>query len=350
MPNKKKLFSDEYIIQGEPESKYKAQNWRTAIGLQQVDGLVPSKYLIETANKNINGDIDLNEAKKRIIAYYDTISERNVDKNEREADNVSLAITEILAEQTFSFSVGEFLKIHKRLFKNVPEMKKYAGMIRDCNLSKKEWVLNGATVLYSHFADIKEDLEYDFEKERNFDYKNLSEKEIVSHITKFVTDIWQAHPFREGNTRAVAVFLIKYLRTFGFDVDNNLFEKNSWYFRNALVRANYWDYKNKIYKTTTFLDKFFQNLLFNSKHELKNRYLNITGSSEPVNEPVNSNEENVIMLIKENPNITRIEMSNKLNISLSTTKRIIKKLKECGKIEREGSDKTGKWCIKGGKC
>ena len=242
---------DEYIRQGEPSQKKKSQIWQTAIGLQQVDGLTPSAYLIETAKDNIEGKITIDEVKQRIDNYYKLQHSRQIVDGDRteEADKVSVNITEILSEQTFSFSPAELLSIHKRLFTGVENIRVKIGKIRDYNITKNEWVLNGKTVLYASADTINATLDYDFLQEKKFNYKGLSKPEMVEHIANFISGLWQIHPFGEGNTRTIAVFTIKYLRNFGFDVENELFAQHSWYFRNALVRANHNDYQNKIFST-----------------------------------------------------------------------------------------------------
>lgn len=264
---------DEYIRQGEPDKAEKAKVWKTAIGLQQVDGLVPSAYLIETARQNIEGDISITEVKKRIDSYYELQDFRNQENRTEEADKVSARIAEILGEQTFTFSPTEYIAIHRRLFEGIYP---FAGQIRDYNITKKEWVLNGETVLYAGANGLRETLEYDFQQEKKFSYKGLSQYEIVEHIAHFISYLWQIHPFGEGNTRTTAIFLIKYLRKLGFkNVNNNLFSEHSWYFRNALVRANYEDLSNNIPKTDEYLVRFLKNLLLGEKHLLKNRELQI---------------------------------------------------------------------------
>lgn len=264
---------DEYIRQGEPDKAEKAKVWKTAIGLQQVDGLVPSAYLIETARQNIEGDISITEVKKRIDSYYELQDFRNQENRTEEADKVSARIAEILGEQTFTFSPTEYIAIHRRLFEGIYP---FAGQIRDYNITKKEWVLNGETVLYAGANGLRETLEYDFQQEKKFSYKGLSQYEIVEHIAHFISYLWQIHPFGEGNTRTTAIFLIKYLRKLGFkNVDNNLFSEHSWYFRNALVRANYEDLSNNIPKTDEYLVRFLKNLLLGEKYLLKNRELQI---------------------------------------------------------------------------
>src|SRR5690554_569366 len=249
---------DEYLRQDEPDKAEKAKAWRTAIGLQQVDGLKPSDYLIETAREHIEGNITIDEVKKHIDSYYQQHPTQSDEDRTDEADKVSARVTEILNEQTFTFSPVEYLSIHRRLFTGIY---KFAGKIRDYNITKKEWVLNGETVLYASADSLKETLEYDFEQERKFSYKGLSDQEIIEHIARFISYLWQIHVFGEGNTRTTAVFLIKYLRKLGFkEVNNDLFAENSWYFRNALVRANYENLSKGIHKTEKFLIRFLSNL------------------------------------------------------------------------------------------
>lgn len=262
---------EEYIRQSEPSHKEKAYAWRTAIGLQAVDGLKTSEYLRDTARKHIEGDIDINEAQQLIRSYYQSKTVRTPEDEEmEEADKVSANIAKILGEQSFAFSIIGFTSIHRRIFDGVF---KFAGKIRDYDITKKEWVLNGDTVLYVGHEDIKMSLEYDLEQEKQFVYKNLSSDNVIEHIAKFVSGIWQIHPFGEGNTRTTAIFTIKYLRSIGFTVNNDLFADNSWYFRNALVRANYRNVQKSIEPNITYLIKFFRNLLMGEHNELKNRFM-----------------------------------------------------------------------------
>ena len=262
-----------YTVQSEPDHKGRSYNWKTAIGLQQVDGLTPSKYLIETANANIEGKISIDEASSLISKYYDSKPAVTEDeKRTMEADKVSLHIAQILATRAFKLAPTELLSIHNILFDGVFDC---AGRIRDCNISKSEWALGGKSVVYDDFRTIKASLDHDIDKEKAFDYTALDERRKIEHIAKFSSGLWQIHPFREGNTRTIAVFTIKYLRTFGYDVTNDAFEKHSLYFRNALVRANYNDYKNNIKATPEYLNKFFDNLLLSGSHELRNRELRL---------------------------------------------------------------------------
>ena len=264
MPEEKKwqFELEEYIRQGEPEQTEKCEIWQTAIGLQDVDGLKTSDYLLDTAKGHIEGKISISEAQRRIQNYYEERSERlEVQAETMEADIVSARIAMLLGERTFQFSPVELLTIHRRLFEGVFE---HAGRIRPYNISKREWVLKGDSVIYAACDSIKDTLEYDFYTEKQFSYEGLSLQESVKHLAKFTSDIWQIHPFCEGNTRTTAVFVIKYMKTFGLEVSNDVFAEHSWYFRNALVRANYNNLKNGIHATTEYLELFFSNLLLNT--------------------------------------------------------------------------------------
>jgi fido (protein-threonine AMPylation protein) len=336
---------DEYLRQGEPNKAEKAKVWKTAIGLQQVDGLKPSEYLIETAKQNIEGDITIDEVKKRIDSYYQQHPVISFNDRTEEADKVSARIAEMLSEQTFTFSPAEYLAIHRRLFTGIY---KFAGKIRDYNITKKEWVLNGETVLYASADSLSATLEYDFEQERKFSYKGLSEQDIIEHIAHFISNLWQIHTFGEGNTRTTAIFLIKYLRKLGFkNINNDLFANHSWYFRNALVRANYEYLSRRIYKTEKFLIRFLLNLLLIGNYSLKNREMHILADTviDTVNSQVDTVNDTVFSLIEHDNKVTAKEISERLKISLSTVKRKINELKNNGKIERIGSDKTGHWRI-----
>lgn len=262
---------DEYIRQGEPESSQKARNWQTAIGLQAVDGLKPSKYLIETARLHIEGEIDIDTAKELLHSYYESKTRRTAQDNEtEEADKVSANITQLLGTSTLSFNTNGYISVHRHIFDGVF---KFAGQIRDYNITKKEWVLCGDTVSCLNHTDLRSALDYDIEQEKLFDYSGLQMPEVVQHIARFVSGLWQIHPFGEGNTRTTAVFTIQYLRSIGFNINNDLFEQHSWYFRNALVRANYKNAKKGIMYNFSFIELFLRNLLMNENNELKNRYM-----------------------------------------------------------------------------
>ena len=356
MPDKNWQFElEEYIKQGEPGRTEKSEAWQTAIGLQAVDGLNTSQYLLDTAKDHIEGKITIDEAQKRIYSYYEQRSVRTEVENEtKEADIVSARIAKLLGEKTFQFSPVEWITIHRRLFEGVFD---HAGQIRQYNISKKEWILNGESVIYADFNSIKETLDYDFTTEKQFSYEGLSVEAAVKHLAKFASDIWQIHPFGEGNTRATAVFMIKYMKTFGFHVNNDAFRENSWYFRNALVRANYNDLQKDIHSTTKFLELFFANLLLGTNHELKNRYMHVDFVDEITSQSINSKvlkyqfdtldctleEVAVLELVAKNPTIKQQELVEATGKSIATIKRIMKSLQNKNYIRREGGKRYGKW-------
>lgn len=262
----------EYIIQAEPDKRDKGYAWQTAIGLQAVDGLKTSKYLIDTAIRNIKGDISIDEAQELLNRYYEEKQQSDAGDRTEEADKVSVRIAKILSEKAFSFTPNEYISIHKKLFTDIYS---HAGKVRDYNITKKEWVLDGETVIYGSASELRATLDYNFSEEKKFSYKNLSMNEVIHHLAVFVSRLWQIHAFSEGNTRTTAVFFIKYLRTLGFDATNDIFAENAWYFRNALVRANYNNLKEGIHETTEYLEMFLRNFLLNEKNELQNRTMHI---------------------------------------------------------------------------
>lgn len=266
----------------EPNKRYKRYAWHTAIGLQAVDGLKTSEYLLHTAIRNIEGEISFEEANALLQNYYEENPTRDATNRTEEADKVSARIAALISESSFSLTPNEYLSIHRKLFEDIYYN---AGCIRDYNITKKEWVLNGATVIYGSATELKATFEYDIAEEKNFSYKNLSMEEIIHHLAVFISRLWQIHVFGEGNTRTTAVFFIKYLRTLGFDVTNDIFAENAWYFRNSLVRANYNDIKNGIHETTEFLEIFLRNLLLNENHPLHNRTLHISGTFKETEKP-----------------------------------------------------------------
>ena len=272
----------EYIRESEPDKRDKGYAWHIAIGLQAVDGLKTSEYLVHTAVRNIEGEISFEEANALLYDYYKENPARNAADRTEEADKVSVRIAELLSEKAFSFTPNQYLSIHRKLFNGIYP---HAGCIRDYNITKKEWVLDGATVLYGSATELRATLDYDFSEERNFSYQNLSMDEIIRHLAVFISKLWQIHVFEEGNTRTTAVFFIKYLKTLGFDVTNDIFAENAWYFRNALVRANYNDLKNGIHETTEFLEVFLRNLLLDENHPLHNRTLHISGTFKDIEKP-----------------------------------------------------------------
>ena len=338
---------DEYIRQGEPDRSEKSAAWQTAIGLQDVDGLQTSDYLLETAKEHIEGKIDIATAQKRIYSYYEQRDVRmTVEQDTKEADIVASRI----AEKTFQFSPAELQSIHRRLFTGVF---KSAGQFRTYNISKKEWVLNGSSVFYAAFDSIRDTLDYDFGQEKAFSYSELDAAQAIKHIARFISGIWQIHPFCEGNTRTTAVFMIKYLQTFGFNVSNQVFADNSWYFRNALVRANFNDLKNGIHSTTVFLEQFMENLLTGADHDLKNRHLHIyyakpaQSANEEISKCKNCTLEELAILreISNNPSITQKALAEAIGKSERTVKTRTVELQEKGLLRRKNGKRNGQWEI-----
>lgn len=368
---------DSYILQSEPEQQENGKLWQTAIGLQQVDGLTPSKYLYETAKRNIDGEITIEEAKQLIDSYYETRQGRTrEDDDTEEADKVSVRIREILAEKTFSFTPDLLLSIHKRLFTGVFCRVK-AGHFRDYNISKREWVLDGESVLYANADMIRQTLDYDFSQKKAFDYSKLSREETIKQLTRFIANIWQIHPFGDalvpqgtnvnnfhsckrrgaayGNTRTTAVFTIKYLNSLGFEVNNEPFEKNSWYFRNALVRANYTNMNKGIYMNTEYLEKFFRNLLLGESNELKNRYCHIKYNEKvAINTPKSSDNvatkekssDIILNYLKENDSINNSTAREITGLTAPAVRKIFKKLEAEGLIVGTGENKNRTYSLK----
>ena len=358
---------DEYIRQVEPFAQESANAWKTAIGLQQVDGLKPSSYLLETARKNIEGDITIDEVRQLLDSYYKSKTIKTAEEhNEEEADKVSANIKKILSSRTLAFNTNGFISIHRRIFDGVFS---HAGEIRNYNISKKEWVLRGNSVDYLNWEDLRRALDFDIQQERDFDYKGLTEEQKIKHICHFVSGLWQIHPFCEGNTRTTAVFTIQYLRSIGYNVDNEIFALHSWYFRNALVRANYKNSKLGINYDSSFLEKFFQNLLLGANYELKNRYLVIDAPKDFVQQNDTQEDkfdtqedkfdtqgyftEGVIPQkkeleawiehqIKKDPKISTGKLAELAKVSVSTIKRRIAKH---GSIKFVGSGFSGYWIV-----
>lgn len=343
----------EYIKQSEPDKRDKGYAWHTAIGLQAVDGLKPSKYLIDTAIKNIEGAISIDEAQELLNSYYKENPKAADEDRTEEADKVAVRIAKLLSEKAFSFTPNEYISIHKKLFTGIYN---HAGKIRDYNITKKEWVLDGATVLYGSASELRATLDYDFSEEKQFIYKDLTMDEIIHHFAVFVSRLWQIHIFGEGNTRTTAVFFIKYLRTLGFDVTNDIFAENAWYFRNALVRANYNDLKNGVHETTEYLELFLRNLLLDEKNELHNRSMHISGQfvqsanseaskSQNGTLKLTPEELGIVKLLLVEPKATQKRISEATGISERTVKRRTVAMQEKGLICRENGKRNGRWKV-----
>ena len=357
---------DEYIRQGEPMQRERGQIWQTAIGLQQVDGLNTSAYLLQTAKQHIEGDITLQKAKELIDSYYQSQQVRQNSDSEatEEADKVSARIAELLSEKTFAFNPSQLIAIHRHLFTGIY---KFAGKIRDYNITKREWVLRGDTVYYAGADMISETLKYDFEQEKSFNYSSVSVDEAIAHLATFCSNIWQIHPFGEGNTRTTAVFMIKYLTTLGFKVNNEIFANNSWYFRNALVRANYTNILQGISYNPLFLERFFRNMLLNENHPLQNRELHldwqVTNDHEQVQSANQSAKEDeavlskcknctleelaVLRILQQTPSATQKQIATAIGKSERTVKTLTVNLTNKGIISRRNGKRNGYWEING---
>lgn len=317
-------YSNKYIIE-------------TGIGLQDVDHLKNSSYFINESERYIRGEITLSELEGIIASYYK--SKPSVEARSEEADIVSLHIAKILSDDSFSFTVGQLISIHKQLFSDVFD---HAGKLRTYNFTKKEWVLDGATVWYGDYRELEATLQYDFDLERKFSYSGLSMDGIIDHLSIFLANLWQIHAFEEGNTRTTAVFAIKYLRSLGFDATNETFAKNAWYFRNALVRANYANLNKGIVADRSYLIRFLRNLLLNENDPLHNKELHIKATTMA---KAPDKETRVVELMKSNPKIKAEEIADFLGVSLRTVKSLIAVLRENGRIKREGSRKSGYWVV-----
>ena len=357
---------EEYIRQGEPMQRERGQIWQTAIGLQQVDGLNTSAYLLQTAKQHIEGDITLQKAKELIDSYYQSQQVRQNSESEatEEADKVSARIAELLSEKTFAFNPSQLIAIHRHLFMGIY---KFAGKIRDYNITKREWVLRGDTVYYAGADMISETLKYDFDQEKSFNYSSVSVDDAIAHLATFCSNIWQIHPFGEGNTRTTAVFIIKYLTTLGFKVNNEIFANNSWYFRNALVRANYTNVLQGVSYNPLFLERFFRNMLLNENHPLQNRELHLdwqaTNDLEQAQSANQSAKEDEIVLSKcknctleelavlrilqQTPSATQKQIAAAIGKSERTVKTLTVNLTNKGIISRRNGKRNGYWEING---
>ena len=367
---------EQYYEATEPGQRERAYAWATAIGLQDVDGLKPSKYLLATAKRHIEGEISQADARRLVDEYYETKEAHDLPDDVKEADKVAARMIGIIGSPTFNFSVAYYLGLHRQIFDGVF---KFAGEIRSVELTKHEWVLKGDTVQYTPSCMIMDTLEYDFAREGKFKYTGLSEDAFVEHFASFISGIWQIHPFREGNTRTAGLFAIKYLRSKGFDVTNDLFAEKSYYFRNALVRANYENTQLGVEKTPLPLEDFFKVLIYGYDVELKNRFLRIgceygsataeatkdlhrhdksksTMKSTMKNDDestmknggegttsLNATDTKIVNIIKENGSVTIPAIAQRIGLTKEGVFKALKRLKTSNRIRRVGPDKGGHW-------
>lgn len=265
-----KNISEYKILAPTKNKEAKKEYWETAIGLQQVDKLQPSGYLIELAKENIEGNISNRDVKRALETYYSKEAKRKEESYE--CDMVSQRIVELLEQDAFTFSPAQLKSIHRYLFQDILK-DDYVGKFRSLNISKNEEILNGDTVKYGNYFAIEDLLDYDFKQEKGSTYSEQPTKEEIRNLAEFTSSIWQVHPFMEGNTRTTAVFIAMYLRSKGFEINNTPFKSNSQYFRNALVRCNYTNLKYTIRPTIEYLLKFFQNLFYDNKNILNENEL-----------------------------------------------------------------------------
>lgn len=349
---------EEYILQGESDKAQKSKIWQTAIGLQAVDSLKTSAFLLDTAIEHIEGNITIYEAQARIQSYYGQKANRTkAEDKTREADIVSVRIAKLLSEDAFEFSAAELKSIHRRLFEGVFEN---AGAYRQYNVTKKEWVLKGATVKYADFDSIENTVDRILATERQHSYEGQPVETSIKHLAIFIAELWQTHPFFEGNTRAAAVFLIKYMKTLGLDFKYDAFREYSWFFRNSLVRANYNDPQNNVRATRKYLEMFFENLLLGTNHKLKNRYIHIDHSDDGPSgisaaaftgnkfDSLNCSIEEleVLKAIVKNPKIRKRKIAYNTGRSAKTVKKCLKSLTDKKYIVKKKGILFGKWKTK----
>ena len=379
-----------YYEAPEPGRSERAHAWATAIGLQDVDGLKPSKYLLATAKRHIEGEISQEDARRLVDEYYETKLGHDEPEDAEEADKVSTRMIAIINTPGFRLSPEYYLGLHKQIFDGVFP---HAGKIRDVELTKREWVLNGDTVQYTPSCVVRDSLDYDFNREKEFTYKGLSEDRFVEHFASFISGVWQIHPFREGNTRTVALFAIKYLRSRGYTVTNDLFAEKSWFFRNALVRANYENDRLGVEKTQLPLEEFFKVLIYGDEIELHNRFLRIgqeygtttakaiadlhrhddgvnvgvkrhddginVGKTrgddvikrhdDVINDVIKFSEKEGIAVkaLVRDPRLSAAKLADLLGVKQRQAQRVIASLKKKAGLKRRGARKNGEWYFEG---
>lgn len=273
----------EYLNQGNPDIKEKAYVWAAALGLQATDGLRTSYEMRRTARQYIEGHLTIDEVRQHINEYYKSNPPATTDKEkEQEADKVACNIADVLFNKRLDFSTDGYLNLHRQIFDGVYD---HAGQLRSNDIVKSEWVLEKDTVFYLHWEELRMALDSNFQFERNIHYDELRGKELLEWIAFFTAGIWHIHPFNEGNTRTIAVFSILLLRPLGYDIHTDVFADHSWYFRNAMVRANYMNELKHIHVNPDFLIRFYRNWMFGDQWDLRNRYLAIHPTLAWLNQP-----------------------------------------------------------------
>ena len=273
----------EYLNQGNPDIKEKAYVWAAALGLQATDGLRTSYEMRRTARQYIEGRLTIDEVRQHINEYYKSNPPATTDKEkEQEADKVACNIADVLFNKRLDFSTDGYLNLHRQIFDGVYD---HAGQLRATDIVKSEWVLEKDTVFYLHWEELRMALDSNFQFERNQHYDELNKEDLLEWIAFFTAGIWHIHPFNEGNTRTIAVFSILLLRPLGYDIHTDVFADHSWYFRNAMVRANYMNELKHIHVNPDFLIRFYRNWMFGDQWDLRNRYLAIHPTLAWLNQP-----------------------------------------------------------------
>ena len=268
----------ERIQKEEPGRSEKEAAWQTAIGLQAAESLRTSDYLLQTAQKHIDGKISLDNVQEQIEGYHFERNEHDAgDPEKEEADKVAVNITRILLTQAVDLSANGLSRLHRKIFEGVYEN---AGILREEDVSKREWVLGGEPLKFISFENLQEALENCLAKESRHNYKEDSSDELVSHLSEFISKIWHINAFGEGNTRFTAVFTLLYLHHLGISIKSDTFKNESWYFHNALVRANFRDIQKNIDYEPVYLERFFRNMLLGEQWDLRNRYLHVRPAAE----------------------------------------------------------------------
>lgn len=273
----------EYLSQSDPEIKERAYVWAAALGLQATDGLRTSYEMRRTARQHIEGQVTIDEVRRHVSEYYKSYPPATTDKEkEQEADKVACNIADVIFNGRLDFSTDGYLNLHRQLFDGVYD---HAGKLRPNDIVKSEWVLEKDTVIYLHWEELRMALDSNFQYERNLHYDELHGEELLEWIAFFTAGIWHIHPFNEGNTRTVAVFAMLLLRQLGYNIHNDVFADHSWYFRNAMVRANYMNEQKHIHANPDFLIRFYRNWMMGDQWDLRNRYLAIHPTLAWLNQP-----------------------------------------------------------------
>ena len=263
--------------------------WQTAIGIQAGDGLEVSDYLRQSAKKHISGQITLDEVQKLIKEYYIENKGAEGDDSETEgADKTTVNIVRLLqTESALELSTQGLAALNRYIFEGVYEN---SGALRDYEEYKREWVLGGDTLRFTNLEALPEELEQCISKELNFDYDTATSDDFVSHLSAFIAQIWHICPFGEGNTRFTAVLTLLYLNNLGINIEFDTFRNDTWYFHNALVRANYRNSVKNIDFEPVYLERFFRNMLLGEQWELRNRYVHVRPAAEWRVQPKNNND------------------------------------------------------------